>query len=110
MNSQTNSFPYTKSLGNWSYLIIGIAAFTTMFSTKLTTLDASPKTMARTSDLLFGNFSKHNYLLWIIILIAGTVSTFFFLGRNGTTHTDRHHHFIFDCTILCHHQSYAHQQ
>ena len=71
---------YTKSLGNWSYLIIGIAAFTTMFSTTLTTLDASPRTMARTSELLFGSFSKHNYLLWMIILISGTVSIFFFLG------------------------------
>lgn len=71
---------YTKSLGNWSYLIIGIAAFTTMFSTTLTTLDASPRTMARTSELLFGPFSKHNYLIWIGILIAGTVSVFFFLG------------------------------
>ena len=71
---------YTKSLGNWSYLIIGIAAFTTMFSTTLTTLDASPRTMARTSELLFGSFSKHNYLWWIGILIVGTVSIFFFLG------------------------------
>ena len=71
---------YTKSLGSWSYLIIGIAAFTTMFSTTLTTLDASPRTMARTSELLFGNFYKHSYLLWIIILITGTVSIFFFLG------------------------------
>lgn len=71
---------YTKSLGNWSYLIIGIAAFTTMFSTTLTTLDASPRTMARSSELLFGHFSKHNYLLWIGILILGTVSIFFFLG------------------------------
>ncbi len=71
---------YTKSLGNWSYLIIGVAAFTTMFSTTLTTLDASPRTMARTSELLFGNLSKHYYVMWIIILIAGTVSIFFFLG------------------------------
>ena len=71
---------YTKSLGNWAYLIIGVAAFTTMFSTTLTTLDASPRTMARTSELLSGRFSKHNYLLWIIILIAGTVSIFFYLG------------------------------
>ena len=31
---------YTKNLGSWSYVIIGIAAFTTMFSTTLTTLDA----------------------------------------------------------------------
>ncbi|HUH29523.1 Nramp family divalent metal transporter [Gelidibacter sp.] len=71
---------YTKSLGNWSYLIIGIAAFTTMFSTTLTTLDASPRTMARTSELLFGRLLKHNYLWWIALLIVGTVSIYFFLG------------------------------
>lgn len=71
---------YTKSLGNWAYLIIGIAAFTTMFSTTLTTLDASPRTMAKTTELLFGHSSKRNYLLWIGILIAGTVSIYFFLG------------------------------
>ncbi|MBA6153303.1 Nramp family divalent metal transporter [Gelidibacter maritimus] len=71
---------YTKSLGNWSYLVIGIAAFTTMFSTTLTTLDASPRTMAKTTELLFGHFSKRNYLLWICVLIVGTVSIFFFLG------------------------------
>lgn len=71
---------YTKSLGNWSYLIIGIAAFTTMFSTTLTTLDASPRTMARTSELLFNRFSKHNYLLWVSILIVGTISVFVFLA------------------------------
>ena len=71
---------YTKSLGNWAYIIIGIDAFTTMFSTTLTTLDASPRTMARTSELLFGIISNHNYLLWIMILIAGTVSVFFLLG------------------------------
>lgn len=71
---------YTKSLGNWAYLIIGIAAFTTMFSTTLTTLDASPRTMARTSELLFGHFSKHNYIIWIGILVVGTISVYFFLG------------------------------
>ena len=38
---------YTSSLGNGAYWIIGIAAFTTMFSTTLTTLDASPRAMAK---------------------------------------------------------------
>ncbi|MEO8774167.1 MAG: hypothetical protein ABI263_01570 [Gelidibacter sp.] len=71
---------YTKCLGNWSNLIIGIDAFTTMFSTTLTTLDASPRNMARTTESFYGSFSKHNYLLWMIVLIAGTVSIFLFLG------------------------------
>jgi Mn2+/Fe2+ NRAMP family transporter len=69
---------YTKSLGSWAYIIIGIAAFTTMFSTTLTTLDASPRAMARTTTLLFGNILKRAYLFWILVLILGTVLIFFF--------------------------------
>jgi Mn2+/Fe2+ NRAMP family transporter len=71
---------YTKSLGNWSYIIIGIAAFTTMFSTTITTLDASPRAMEKTSQLLFGNLLKHGYLFWILILTIGTIIIFFFLN------------------------------
>ncbi|WP_298902371.1 Nramp family divalent metal transporter [uncultured Psychroserpens sp.] len=69
---------YTSSLGNWSYVIIGIAAFTTMFSTTLTTLDASPRAMAKTTQLLVGNLIKRSYLLWLLILMLGTILIFFF--------------------------------
>lgn len=69
---------YTKSLGNWAYILIGIAAFTTMFSTSLTTLDASPRAMHKTTQLLFNkNFSK-GYIFWIGLLAIGTISIFFF--------------------------------
>ena len=71
---------YTKNLGSWAYVIIGIAAFTTMFSTTLTTLDASPRAMAKTTQLLFKNSSKFNYLFWIILLTLGTVAIFFFFA------------------------------
>nr|WP_321244210.1 divalent metal cation transporter [uncultured Psychroserpens sp.] len=69
---------YTKSLGSWSYILIAVAAFTTMFSTTLTTLDASPRAMAKTTALLFGNVLKKPYLLWILILLFGTILIFFF--------------------------------
>ena len=68
---------YTSSLGSWSYVIIGIAAFTTMFSTTLTTLDASPRAMHKTSQLLFGNTFKKGNLFWILLLAVGTVIIFF---------------------------------
>lgn len=68
---------YTTSLGDWSYIIIGIAAFTTMFSTTLTTLDASPRAMHKTSQLIFGNSFKKGYLFWISLLAVGTVIIFF---------------------------------
>lgn len=71
---------YTTSLGNWAYIIIGIAAFTTMFSTTLTTLDASPRAMAKASKLLFSKNSKLNYNFWITILALGTISIFLFLA------------------------------
>ena len=71
---------YTKSLGSWSYIIIGVAAFTTMFSTTITTLDASPRAMEKTSQLLFGNLLKRGYLFWILVLTIGTIIIFFFLN------------------------------
>ena len=69
---------YTTSLGNWAYIFIGIAAFTTMFSTTLTTLDASPRAMHKTTQLLFKRNFSMGYLFWIVLLTLGTISIFFF--------------------------------
>lgn len=71
---------YTTSLGEWAYIIIGLAAFTTMFSTTLTTLDASPRSMDRTTELLFNTSIKFGYLAWIVLLGIGTVCIFLFLA------------------------------
>ena len=69
---------YTHSLGNWTYLIIAIAAFTTMFSTTITTLDASPRAMEKTTQLLFKKYYFFDYKFWIALLSIGTVCIFFF--------------------------------
>ena len=71
---------YTNSLGNWAYIIIGIAAFTTMFSTTLTTLDASPRAMAKTTELLFVKTTKFGYPFWIGLLVMGSIIIFVFLA------------------------------
>ena len=71
---------YTKSLGSWSYVIIGVAAFTTMFSTTLTTLDASPRAMNQSVQLLTNKTQKQGYLFWILFLALGTVCIFFFFA------------------------------
>ncbi|WP_439130334.1 Nramp family divalent metal transporter [Polaribacter sp.] len=63
---------YTKNLGSFSYIFIAIAAFTTMFSTTITTLDASPRAMNRTSKLLFHKEFKYGYWFWILFLFVGT--------------------------------------
>jgi Mn2+/Fe2+ NRAMP family transporter len=75
---------YTQNLGNWTSIVIGIAAFTTMFSTTLTTLDASPRSMQKTTELVFEKPFKNGYLIWSTILICGTLSIyFFFLSEMG---------------------------
>jgi Mn2+/Fe2+ NRAMP family transporter len=59
-------------LGDLSYIFIAAAAFTTMFSTTITTLDASPRAMNRSSKLLFNRDFKFGYWFWIIFLFVGT--------------------------------------
>ncbi|TYA84078.1 NRAMP family divalent metal transporter [Seonamhaeicola marinus] len=71
---------YKQSLGDWAYIIIAIAAFTTMFSTTLTTLDASPRTMAKASELLFNKNTFSKYSFWIVVLFFGTILIFLFLA------------------------------
>jgi len=64
---------YTVNLGKGAAIFIGIAAFTTMFSTTLTTLDASPRAMARTCEIFMGKKNKYFYLAWILLLSTGTI-------------------------------------
>lgn len=63
---------YTKNLGDFAHVFIGAAAFTTMFSTTLTTLDASPRAMTKASSLLFKRKNKLSYWFWMLILALGT--------------------------------------
>ena len=76
---------YTTTIGESMYLFIGIAAFTTMFSTTLTTLDASPRAMTRTVELLSNKVIKKMYWFWIFFLAIGTILILtFFLSEMGT--------------------------
>ena len=63
---------YTKNLGNFAYVFIAIAALTTMFSTTITALDASPRAMSKANKLLFPTKIKLNYWFWIVVLSLGT--------------------------------------
>jgi Mn2+/Fe2+ NRAMP family transporter len=75
---------YTASLGDWAKVFIGVAAFTTMFSTTLTTLDASPRAMSRTSTLIGIGGKRLSYAFWLVILLTGTcVILFFFVSEMG---------------------------
>ena len=75
---------YTSSMGENMFLIIAIAAFTTMFSTTLTCLDASPRAMDKSFELLgFRKLSGYNF--WLLILSLGTILIFiFFMSEMGS--------------------------
>ena len=73
---------YTQNIGSWAYLLIGVAALTTMFSTTITTLDASPRTMNKTIELIFRKRLKKGYLWWSLALILGTLIIIFYFNSN----------------------------
>lgn len=78
---------YTTNMGKAFFGIIAIAAFTTMLSTTITCLDASPRAMTRTIELLIPNHklvvdpqgTKKLYVIWIVILALGTCLIYFLL-------------------------------
>jgi len=75
---------YTKNLGKEMYIFIAAAAFTTMFSTTITTLDASPRAMSKTFELLTSNYYKNAYWFWIGFLTLGTIAILmFFMSEMG---------------------------
>ena len=70
---------FTAALGDWAYLIIATAAFTTMFSTTITVVDGFGRAMGETVRLLF--FKKAGVratYTWMMVTVAG-VSFFFIL-------------------------------
>lgn len=75
---------YTNNLGEELSIFITAAAFTTMFSTTITTLDASPRAMTKTFDLLTNKSHKNMYWFWISFLAVGTIAILlFFLSEMG---------------------------
>lgn len=70
---------YSQTLGEWSRPVIAIAAFTTMFSTTLTVLDAFPRVMRRLTTTLFprvipeGKSEEPLYWVWMLIVAMGAL-------------------------------------
>ena len=91
---------FTSNLGSWAYIIIAIAALTTMSSTTLTCLDAYPRVLKPATELLFPRLinssdnskssdeykDNWNWLswLWLGILLSGTmlIILFFLKGMS----------------------------
>jgi len=75
---------YTRSLGDWAYPLIGIAALATMFSTTLTCLDAYPRTLEESYFIWKGQgeydsrhgATKKTYRIILAAAVAGTIIIF----------------------------------
>jgi len=66
---------YTNNIGSWAYVIIAVAAFTTMLSTTITCLDASPRALTDAISLVTTNKIniQKSYRFWLILLVVGTI-------------------------------------
>lgn len=78
---------YNTSLGNWSYWVITIAAFTTMFSTTITCLDAQPRVLDSILNVMSSKPQKHgkitrNYQMGLLLLSGGTLILLGFFVEN----------------------------
>ena len=74
---------YTTALGSWSFVFIALAAFTTMFSTTLTVLDAYPRVINKAIKLSFPNYRfLANYHLWLLLTIIGALFVLVFQLKN----------------------------
>lgn len=67
---------YTSALGGWSWALIAVATFTTMFSTTLAVTDAFPRVWRRSVECLFPQSIRlHAPLYWLImsVICAGAL-------------------------------------
>src|SRR5690606_14436152 len=73
--------------GQWAFPFIALAAFTTMFSTLLTCLDAYPRTLRRSTEILITKYQSsryHNglYWFWLLLTVSGTTVLLHFYLRD----------------------------
>ena len=77
---------YTASIGRWTYPVIAIAAFTTMYSTTLTCIDAYPRVLQQLTGALIPSAKKDVvekpgiYWFWLVIMVAGSLAFITFLA------------------------------
>jgi Mn2+/Fe2+ NRAMP family transporter len=64
---------FTGALGDWSYWIISISAFSVMFSTVLTVFDGYSRSISHSFELLMPKLRKFEWdeVFWIVVLGVG---------------------------------------
>jgi len=72
---------YTKTIGDWSYLLIAAASFSIMFGTCIAVFDGYGRAMQRTTELIFTKKQNENkksnskmYIATILTIVIGSFS------------------------------------
>ncbi len=79
---------YTKTIGEWAFWFIALAALTTMYSTTLTCIDAFPRVLQPLTIEFFpgseNRFKNPNafYWIWLVIVVSGTLLTLAYLAKS----------------------------
>ncbi len=76
---------YTANIGSWSYPIIALAGFTTMFSTSLTVLDGYARTVINGVEMLVPAIARHEkrwYALAVMVTVLGAQGILSFASGN----------------------------
>ena len=76
---------YTSNIGTWSYPIIALAGFTTMFSTSLTVLDGYARTVINGAKMLspkMAHYEKRWYAVVVITIVLGAQGILSFASGN----------------------------
>ena len=83
---------YTKTIGQWAYPVIALAALTTMFSTTITVLDAYPRTIIECIHKLgkgtWAVKAQYQYFFWMLVLAASALLLLRISGNSMRTMVD----------------------
>ena len=80
---------YTQTIGDWSYIIIAVSAFTVMFGTIIAVFDGYSRSLQRTVELIFTKKEKKIrtkfrtfYIIFLIVISSGSLVVIFQFGNN----------------------------
>ena len=80
---------YTKTIGDWSYIIIAASAFTVMFGTIIAVFDGYSRSLQRTIELIFIKKEEkiHTkfrilYVIFLFVISVGSLIVIFQFGNN----------------------------
>jgi Mn2+/Fe2+ NRAMP family transporter len=80
---------YTKTIGDWSYVIIAASAFTVMFGTIIAVLDGYSRSLQRTIELIFSRKEdiirtkfRVLYVIFLLLISIGSLIVIFQFGNN----------------------------